>query len=362
MSTCVLLAPSLEGGGAERVFVDLARALHREGVSVHVVCIQRKGELADELDSFASIHVLGASRLALSLFKIRSIIKLLQPDVVLSTMTHTNVIGLIALRVLSTFSGNLIVQEVALFSRGRATKDRVVSLLAKVLYRRADKVVAVSKAIKSELFEFIGVPLSKIELIPNPVDLCRVRELSKEPVSHPWARNPGVRLVVAVGRLSKEKGYDNLLQAFSIAFSKDSSLRLIVIGEGGERRNLENIIKSLGLSEVCALLGYVKNPYPLLAAGGVFVLSSVAEGFSLVTVEALACEVNVIVTECGSEPVEIVDNGRLGKIVPIRKPVEMADAILDGFDIKVDRLSVCNHIGKYDVHIVVKKYLQMILS
>lgn len=220
MKSCVLLTPSLNGGGAERVFVDIAKALSRVGIEVHVVCVQSSGILASELDGYARVHDLGAPRLACSFFKIRKIVKLLAPDVVLSTMTHTNVTALIGLRVFSRYKGKMLVQEVALLGRGRTKRDSIVLFAAKLLYRQADAIIAVSEAIRDELLYYLRVPDGKLVVVPNPVDLSRIKELSTHRALHPWVGNNALRLVVAVGRLSKEKGYENLIKASLLQLSK----------------------------------------------------------------------------------------------------------------------------------------------
>lgn len=123
---------------------------------------------------------------------------------------------------------------------------------------------------------------------------------------------------------------------------------------------MQATISENNLSHVCSLLGYVENPYALMAKADLFVLSSVSEGFSLATVEALACGTNVVVTDCGSEPREIVDNGRLGRIVPINDPDSLAMAISSAHHLRMDIEQVDAHIKKYDIKVVCGEYLRLL--
>jgi glycosyltransferase involved in cell wall biosynthesis len=155
-------------------------------------------------------------------------------------------------------------------------------------------------------------------------DLC---ELSKESIEHPWFDNSAVPVVLAAGRLSKAKDYPTILEAVSLIL-KEKKVYFAILGEGEERKNLENIIQELGIKNNVVLLGFQKNPYKYMAKTTIFALSSVLEGFPTVLVEAMACGAPVVSTDCQAGPNEIIDNGKNGFLVPIKNPKALAQAIL----------------------------------
>jgi len=151
--------------------------------------------------------------------------------------------------------------------------------------------------------------------------------LAKEPVEHPWFNNKEIPIIIAVGRLTKAKDYPTFLRAFSLICKKRKA-HLVILGEGEERKNLENLIHKLNLPENVAFLGFQKNPYKYMQKASVFVLSSKREGFPNVIVEAMTCGVPVISTNCQSGPNEIIKNGENGILVPVGDEKALAEAIL----------------------------------
>jgi glycosyltransferase involved in cell wall biosynthesis len=134
-------------------------------------------------------------------------------------------------------------------------------------------------------------------------------------------------VVVAFGRLISRKGFDDLLKAFRIVRDKMKS-RLIIIGDGEEHNNLQNLSYSLSLEDDVTLTGYLDNPYEILSSADVFVLSSRWEGFGNVIIEAMACGVPVISTDCPYGPNEIITHGVNGLLVPVGDVQAMAEAIV----------------------------------
>jgi glycosyltransferase involved in cell wall biosynthesis len=131
--------------------------------------------------------------------------------------------------------------------------------------------------------------------------------------------------VLAVGRLSRQKDFPTLLRAF--ASRRHRSARLMILGEGSERPGLEALVKSLGLTAEVALPGFVENPFAYMARAGVFVLSSAWEGMPGVLIQALACGAPVVATDCESGPREVLQDGRVGRLVPVGDASALAQAI-----------------------------------
>jgi len=147
-------------------------------------------------------------------------------------------------------------------------------------------------------------------VLPNPIDAERIRHLAVPKANH----KKRLRLV-AIGRLASQKGYDVLLRACAICGPELGDWELLVLGEGPLRPALETLVRSLRLEGRVTFLGYVGNPYPLLASADIFVHPARWEGFGLVVAEALALGAPVVATLCPGGPREILGDGNFGILV-----------------------------------------------
>lgn len=191
------------------------------------------------------------------------------------------------------------------------------------LHARAPTVAAVSNgvrdAIAADLARFMNP--AEIVVIPNPVDADEVRRLGC-----PTAMRNGRLRLCSVGRLVSAKGFDVLIDALALS-SLGKSWELLIIGEGPLRGALERKVDQLKLDEQIRFLGWLENPYPVLATADIAVQASRWEGFGVAMLEALALGVPQIGTDCPGGVAEVLDNGKYGVLVPPEDPVALAEAI-----------------------------------
>jgi glycosyltransferase involved in cell wall biosynthesis len=334
----LVVVPSLVGGGAERVVTLLLQHINRKKFEPTLVMHKRAGVYLDELPSDLRIIDLGLRKRTLyglpnTIWRLARIIRREKPNAVLSFLTYCNLITIAAAR-LSGVKTAVVVSERIHLTMELKAEARKYSLLQKLgvraLYPLADRVVANSRGIKKDLVENFGVHAKKVEVIYNPVDIRRISRLAREPVDHPWFRDK-FPVVIAVGRLEPQKGYPYLLRAFA-RVKKTRPCRLVMLGEGEERRRLEHLAQELGIEQDVAFLGFQKNPFKYLARADVFVLSSLWEGFPNVIIEAMVCGMPVIASNCPGGPGEIIENGSNGLLVPPTDERALADAILSVLD------------------------------
>jgi glycosyltransferase involved in cell wall biosynthesis len=164
-------------------------------------------------------------------------------------------------------------------------------------------------------------------VIYNPVITPDLLAAAARPPGHPWLADGGPPVVLGVGRLTRQKDFQNLLRAFAIV-RQQRPARLLILGEGEERPALEALIAELGLGSDVALPGFVPGAHSCMARAGVFVLSSAWEGLPTVLIEALAMGAPVVATDCPSGPREILRGGELGLLVPPGDSKALAEGIL----------------------------------
>src|SRR5215216_7070671 len=276
--------------------------------------------LASEATDFYALHS-GIKRVALGLTavsrhpwealrnnlrrlkRLRQEMRASDPDVVISFIDWINVLTL-----LSGLSLNkLVIVSIRTDPRKSHYVGRLWSTLRRLLYPRAHAVVVPSDDVRRWTQRFVRK--ERIHTIPNPVTL---------PASNPndaaYTLGPG-RTVVAVGRLHPVKGYDLLIQAFARCAEEHPDWSLAILGEGEERGRLEALADELGVADRVGMPGRVKNLTKLLRQADLFVMSSRYEGLPIALLEAMACGLPVISTDCSGGPREIVRDGVDGVLV-----------------------------------------------
>jgi len=322
----LLVLPSLERGGGERVMLQLARSFLAAGREVHLAVLLGGGPLRGEVPDAAVLHELipaGHARgfwLAWQAFpRLISLMRSVQSGAVLSTMTGTNLLTVLACK-RSHSRARLVLREASsLVNAPGFFKRRAM----RWLYPRANMIVAVSKGVAEDL-RGLGIPNDQIRVIHNPVDPERLRDLAGIGPVLPGLE--GAPYVIALGRLTKAKDYLTLLRAYAASKLRHSH-RLVIVGEGEERADLERLIRELGIAERVLLAGALDNPFRILAGAALLVLSSRWEGYPNVLLEALALNVPVLATDCQHGPRELLAEGRYGRLVPVGGSSALAHAM-----------------------------------
>jgi glycosyltransferase involved in cell wall biosynthesis len=241
-------------------------------------------------------------------------------------MVQANVAALLARR-LAGGRSKLVVAEHNTMSRASSQsvsrKEGTMPLFARLLYPYADGVITVSKGVADDLVRMTGIDSEKVKVIYNPVVREDMFARAREAVAHPWVQDSSVPLIVAVGRLNRQKDFMTLIRAFA-ELHRHKSARLLILGEGEERSALESLVKELGLESCVSLPGFVSNPYAYLARARLFVLSSQWEGLPTVLIEAISLGVPVVSTDCESGPREILDHGKYGHLVAVGDSAALA--------------------------------------
>jgi len=311
-----LFSPSLAAGGAEKVLLNLAVGLQERGQRIDIVLAQRSGEYVRQIPEYANVIDLGATRTLTCLPALVRYIRRERPAGIIAFQDHANVIALWA-RAIAGLNTPVIPTVHNTWSRMLDTgtwKTRALGHVAGFAYRRTARVVAVSEGAADDLAKQFGMNRDSIVVIYNPVVGPQLFAKAAEPVEDEWFKQYHGPWVIGVGRLTKQKDFANLIEAFSHV-RKEIDCRLLILGEGPDRPVLEQLIRRLRLEDDCFLPGFVDNPYKYLSRAKLFVLSSAWEGLPTVLIEALALGVPAISTDCESGPREILRHGALGVLV-----------------------------------------------
>lgn len=351
----------LYSGGAERVLLNLARGFVQQGLKVDMVLAVSSGALLKQLPTEIRLIDLKAESKISILPKLVEYLRTENPASMLAALHYPCEIALLAKRI-ARVSTRIIVSEHNHLSleakRVSQLSVRLTPLAARLLYPFADGIISVSQGVKEDLAKVTNLPQKRIDLIYNPVITPELFVKAREKVNHPWFQSEEPPVILAVGRLHKQKDYPTLLRAF-VRVRQVRPCRLVILGEGPEKDNLNKLINELGIEKDVTMLGFVDNPYAYMANSRVFVLSSAWEGFGNVIAEALAVGTPVVSTNCKSGPAEILKNGKYGELIPVGNTKAMAEAILKVLKGEIKQIDT-DWLNQFKLQHCTKKYLQVL--
>ena len=311
--------------------LNLASGFADRGLRVDLVVVAAEGDHLDALPRSVRLVELGVSRTATSPMALRRYVRESGTPVIISALHHANLALLLAkrvfrlpVRVVPTIHNTLSVER----KRARSPIVRVQHAFMDACYRWADRIVAVSEGVAADFRRTAGVRDGMVETIYNPVITEAMRAQARERPDHPWFEPHAPDVIVAVGRLVRQKDFATLLRAFArSAAARDA--RLMILGEGPERPVLERLAAELGIADRVAMPGFVPHPYAFLGHARLYVMSSEWEGLPTALIEALAVGVPIVSTDCPSGPREILRDGAYGRLVPVADPDALAAALSD---------------------------------
>ena len=395
-----VLMPDLGGGGVQKMTLSLAAALRARGHEVEIVVYEAEGELepllppglavrrlrpgwrlAGRLLALAAdpgalprllLPVLLARKPAPTLAYLRSLAAYLRerrPDALLAAAPHQNLEAVWARRLAGTATRVLISERTVpsrILPGSPMWRNRHLPALMRRSYQQADVIVSVSEALGDDLAAVTGIPRRRIAAIYNPVVGPELEALAREPVDHPWFRPGQPPVVLGVGRLSDQKDFPTLIRAFA-RVRAERPARLVILGAAKDaaktevrRGELLALADELGVAADVDAPGFAANPFAYMARAGVFVLSSRYEGLPGVLIQAMATGCPVVSTDCPSGPMEILQGGRWGPLVPVGDAEAVAAATLRVLDDPPPAEALRGRAREFSVGRAVDRYLEVL--
>lgn len=339
-----LFISGLEVGGVERTMLVLAHELAVRGHRVDLLVTKGQGFFGDSVSPlvrlidlerwWTRLPFIRSSKRKRSLASSPTVARYLlsnRPDVLLAASHYVNLAAIWGCQLAGTETALVIRQcthlSHALTNTSFPTGRRpFLGWMVRRFFPKADAIVAVSNGVADDLAVVAALPRNAIRTIYNPVVTPDLQARAFAPLDHPWFAPEAPPVILGVGRLAAQKDFSTLIRAFA-RIRAQRPVRLMILGEGKKRAELEDLADSLGVRDDLALPGFEANPFAYMARASVFALSSLYEGLPGVLIQAMACGCPVVSTDCPSGPMEILQNGSHGPLVHVGDDAEMAKAI-----------------------------------
>jgi len=361
--------------------VNLGNGLSARGFKVDLVLAVCTGPYLDEVSKKVTIVDLHADRFAfqknrnskfsgleslvvslIGLFLLARYLRRIGPVSMLAALPGANVTAVIA-KVISRVQTRVVISERNVLSPAIRNRKsllyRSLRLVMPLAYRHADGIIAVSAGVAVDLSKTMKLSKSSIDVVRNPVVSSSLLARSREENHHSLLQKGEPPVVLGVGRLVSQKQFTDLISAFALLCETLDS-RLIILGEGPLRSNLERQVRRLGLEAKVSLPGFVDNPYSFMSRAALFVLSSEYEGLPNALIQAMACGAPIVSTDCPSGPSEILEDGKWGRLVPVGDIRGLANAMAETLNERMHP-DVSSRAADFSVDKGVDGYLEVML-
>jgi glycosyltransferase involved in cell wall biosynthesis len=358
-----ILIDSFQGGGIQQMRLNLAAEMQRRGVAVDLVALSEDGPLRPRVPEEVRLVHLGTVRASRSILALRRYLRENRPDALLCHH-HLLILAYWSRKAARTSERIVASRHIMRLpvppGLGSAVRAGSARRIDGWHFRRADEVVAVSGAVADDFADLVGLPRDVIKVVSNPVVTPAMRERARahEQFSAAGPLQARQPIILGVGRLDEKKNFATLIRAMRIV-ADASEARLRILGEGPYRRDLEILVAKLDLDDRVELPGYSPDAFGEMLGARVFVLSSLREAFGNVVVEAMAAGCRVVSTDGPGAPSEILEQGRWGRLVPVRDHVAMGRAILEALD--DEQKDARERAAVYSVEAAVDRYLPLLL-
>lgn len=356
----------MQGGGLERVLLNLMQGFIARDYEVDLLLSVAEGPFMKLIPDGVRVINIDTPRIRTNITSLIQYLRREKPEILYCAESDRGFEGVVAGLLSLTRTRVMIGMHTVEASERPANmgkRDKQYLQAQRLVCRLASKVIPVSHGLVDEIAEDLHIPKRKMHVIHNPIVNEQMKQEMQEPVEHPWLQQKTMPVVLAVGRLSHVKGFDVLIKAFKHVTSQMEA-RLIILGEPAfyesEQGEIHtSLVRELGLEDYVDLPGFADNPYAYMKNADLFVSSSRYEGFGNVIVEALACGCPVVSTDCPTGPIEILQNGEYGTLVPVDDAEALGQAIVEALHQAHDISKLEKRATDFSVDKIIEEYVEL---
>jgi glycosyltransferase involved in cell wall biosynthesis len=350
-------------GGVEKMILNLINALAERGLQIDLLLIKTASKHLAAVHTAVNIIDLKSQHTLTSLLPLTHYLRKTRPPCLLAAKDRAGRTAVMA-RALSGSGNTRLLMRLgtnltAALAHKSAWRMRLRRIPICLLYPYIDQIIAVSEGVKEDILNVSRVAADKVTVIRNPVITPQLEAAAEaRPIPHPWLSDPQIPVILGAGRLTLQKDFQTLIQAFA-KVRTERPCRLIILGDGRQKERLINLATSLNVETDLALPGFTANPYVYMRHAKLFVLSSRWEGSPNVLTEAMALGTPVVATDCPSGPNEILDEGRIAPLVPVGDHQRLAQAMLETLNHPPNPALLRHAVEAYRADISAAHYLKL---
>jgi glycosyltransferase involved in cell wall biosynthesis len=359
MKICVI-TPNYTIAGVPLAQLRFARALAARGHDVDLIIGYIDPQyIFPEVSDIRLIHM-NQQQVRGMFLPLISYLKKNKPDIIFSAEDHLNSVVLLAALIANSkakISCSSRVTPFDTYSNIPFTKRWILKQFMRLIMSRADALTCVSQDMVEQYRQVFKSPPHVN--VYNIVDYQESQQKMLEPINEDWLLNKCEPVIIAAGRLAPWKGFSDLIVAMG-KLTKTKKVKLIILGDGPSRAELEALIAKLHLGNTVKLLGYVDNPLKYFKHADVFVLSSLVEGLPNVLVEAMMCGCTPVSTDCPTGPREVLQEGKYGYLVPVQNPIALAEGIIKALDNPISSAILNEAIRPFAAQVVIDRHFEVL--
>lgn len=350
-------------GGVEKMMINLINEFTKyENLSIDLLLIKDKSKYLQNISEKVNIIKLRSKHSSTSFIPILLYLKKNTPDAVLVAKERAGRAVILA-KLLSRNNSRIVLRlgtNLARAMQGKHALARFIRYkLTRFFYRHFSAIVAVSDGVRQDTHTVSNVPLENIHVIRNPVITPQLLQQSTHTPNHPWLTRKTLPVIMGAGRLTQQKGFDTLIQAFAL-INKQIKSRLIILGDGDPKKELIELATTLGVQDLVDFPGFTNNPYSYLSHADLFILSSRWEGSPNALTEAMALGTQIVSTDCPSGPSELLQNGKIAPLVPVDDPATLANAAIQVLNNPIDPQKIKDAVSSYTPARAAEEYLKLL--
>ena len=345
MKNILIFIPNLQAGGAEKIAVNLSNILAKENYLVNLMFIKKSNFNLKSLNKKINLVNLKKKRLFLAFFPIMNFLIHNKKNLhIISFLNAPNLLFCFLkffLRLKKIKLTITIHNSMSDSFRNSNLKGKIVIYFLKFFYIYADKIICVSNYVRKDLIKIWKIKKNIFTIYNPAINKKEIDRLSK--IKNTLCNEYKLKkykIILSVGRLTKQKNYPLLLNAFSKITKKINKIVLIILGTGEQKHELLNLVKSYKLTKKVLFLNFQKNPFNFIKNSDIVALSSNWEGLPTILIESLYLKKKIVSTNCNGGCSEVLKNGKYGNLVPMNDPNSLANKIIYSLENKKKKLII----------------------
>ena len=357
------LIPFLQKGGSEKVIINLANNFSSKGFECTIIVLNSKSDYTFLIKPKVKIKNLNTNRVFFSFFKLRKFLLNTNPDVVISALTHINV--LVCLSSIFMKHKVIVLEHIPVISHIKQKWfNLIVYILAIFAYKFSDYVISSCKQLNQDLEKYLLISKDKIKTFYCPVVSDEYIDLSKEKIEESNFINlkNNYKIIVSVARLEDQKDYYSAILSIKNLIDQNYKIKYFILGKGSLEKKLKKLVNKLNLQNNVFFLGFKPNPYKYILKSDLFLITSKYEAFGVVIVESLMLGIPIVATDCYCGPSEIISSNKYGELAKVGDIVSISNAIKKALDKEYNKKDLKNRSNFFSVDNISNMYIELLNS